>query len=484
MRWTIRRSAESAPASSPEEWRTALKAAFFVGGKEGEEVFKWAAGSRNPELRTTVAYSLYFLWLRDPAKVASILDALARSIGRFPVGRTSRLLRTLADTSTTIYINHPERPDVARWTSEFWAYVLKGRLRLHRRRRWLEPAVIPLLSAVFSRRILETALLGQDPRLFFGARDGQRAHFARAVPLVDRASPLDGPGARDDLVALFESRIRLHNVVASLAVVVHAVHDLEATEPLIRDLHGRMDGHGRLWLLQAFAILLPETPPSWIPLLEDLTRHLVERDNETFMTRDAGDLDDFDIALLPLGLAYAKPVDVDGMPYLDAVLARSSERHDRQVLSRVVEGLAPVAYHHPDVLFRSLRPVMPVMLEDRATRWSLVSTLADVRNVWFDEVDLFLRSAGADTELCQEVASTTDPGRTRRLISWVGSYNNAVHQSLHYPKMRKTVLLGALEMLATASSPGEFVKRYTPAVLDFLHESDFELLQWTQPEEP
>jgi len=50
--------------------------------------------------------------------------------------------------------------------------------------------------------------------------------------------------------------------------------------------------------------------------------------------------------------------------------------------------------------------------------------------------------------------------------------------------MRKTVLLGALEMLATASSPGEFVKRYTPAVLDFLYESDFELLQWTQPEEP
>jgi len=38
-------------------------------------------------------------------------------------------------------------------------------------------------------------------------------------------------------------------------------------------------------------------------------------------------------------------------------------------------------------------------------------------------------------------------------------------------------------MLATASSPGECVKRYTPTVLDFLHDSDYELLQWTLPDE-
>lgn len=461
----------------PEARRTALKAAFFVGGAGGDRVFAEAAGSRDAELRGAVAYSLYLLWRRDPERVWAILHALADRVTQVPVGRTSRLLKTLADASITIYINHPEGRGVAERTSELWKGVLRDRLRLHRRR-WLEPAVFPLLSAVFSRRILETALLDQRPELFFGADPAMRARFARAVPLVAPSHPVE-EAMVPDLAALLESPVRLHNVLAALVVAVHAVADFEATEPLVRALHDRVDAHGRLWLLQSFAVLLPETPPAWVPLVEELTRHLVESDRHTFMTRDGGALRDFDIALLPLGLAYAKSPAVEGLPYLEAALAEPGE-----LQVRVVEGLAPVGFYHPEVLFGSLRPVMPALLGSEAARGALVTTLADVRTVWFDEVDLFLRGVGAPAGFRRQVASATSTGRMRRLVGRIGSYNNAVHQALHYPRMREVLLMGGLGELATAASARRFVRGYTRPVLDLLHEADFELIRWTKPASP
>ncbi len=476
-------SSRSPQPSSPEGWRTALKAAFFVGGDDGHEVFASAAGSSNRELRNTVAFSLYLFWRRDPGRVYEVFHALARRVGRFPVGRTSRMLQTLADASITIYVNHPERRELTEQTSELWNTVLKGRLRLHRRR-WLEPVVFPLLSTVFSRRILETALLSQRPDVFFRATPELRACFARVAPLVDPSVELETKLVVDDLGALLESPVRLHNVLAAMTVAVRAAGDVEATEPLVRELHSSVDPHGRLWLLQAFAVPLPTTPRSWLPLVEELTRDLVERDRETFVSRDGGKLLDFDIMLLPLGLAYAKDPAVDGMPYLDEVIARSIDRHDTELLSRVLEALAPIGFHYPEVLFRSLRPVMGAVLAEPAACTVLARTLADVRTLWFDEVDLFLRGTEADLEFRREVASTTNVERMRRLVSWGGAYNNAVHQALYYPRMRRMLLLRGLRELASASSPRQFVLRYTRPVLQFLRDSDFELIRWTLPEEP
>lgn len=482
MRFRLPRRSPAPALGPPEGWRTALHAAFFVGGPGGHDVFAWAAGSRNRDQRSTVAFTLYLLWRRDPAGVYEILDALGRRVGPFPVGRTSRMLQTLSDASITIYINHPERPDVTERTSELWRDVLKGRLRLHRRR-WLEPLVFPVLSTVFSRRILETALLGQHPEEFFGAAPDLRACFARVVPLVDPNHPLEREKAAGDLAALLESPVRLHNVLAALVVAVRAAHDFEATEPLVRELHAGMDAHGRLWLLQAFAVLLPETPPAWLPLVEEHTRDLVERDRETFLRHDEGRLGDFDIMLLPLGLAYSKSAEVEGMPYLDDVLAGALEAGDGAFLARVLEALAPVGFHHPEVLFRSLRPLMGHLLDLPAAVPALARTLADMRTVWFDQVDLFLRASPASPEFRHDVAAKTDPERMRRLVGWVGIYNNAVHQALHYPRMRRILLLGGLQELAAATSPKRFVLGYTRPVLSFLHDSDFELIRWTLPEE-
>ncbi|MDQ3896453.1 MAG: hypothetical protein M3326_04220, partial [Actinomycetota bacterium] len=368
-------------------------------------------------------------------------------------------------------------------TSELWKRVLKERLRLHRRR-WLQPVVLPLLSTVFSQRILETALLGQRPEVFFDGAPDLRARFARVAPLVDPAAPLAKATAVDDLAALLESPVRLHNVLAALTVAVRAAADFAAAEPLAQELHASVDAHGRLWLLQAFAVLLPETPRTWLPLVEALTRDLLERDRQTFVDRDDRRLGDFDIMLLPLGLAYAKDPAVEGMPYLDDVIARSVGTHDTELLSRVLEALAPVGFHHPEVLFRSMRAVMGAVLEEPAARMALIRTLADVRTLWFDEVDLFLRATGASADFRQEVASTTNVERMRRLVGWVGAYNNAVHQALCYPRMRKRLLLRGVHELASASSPRQFVLRYTRPVLQFLYDSDFELIRWTLPEEP
>lgn len=483
MRFRLPGRSPAPPLGPPEGWRTALHAAFFVGGPGGHDVFAWAAGSRNREQRSTVAFTLYLLWRRDAAGVYEILDDLGRRVGPFPVGRTSRMLQTLSDASITIYVNHPERPDLTEHTSELWREVLKGRLRLHRRR-WLEPLVFPVLSTVFSRRILETALLGQRPEQFFGARPELRARFARVVPLVDPSVPLERETAAGDLAALLESPVRLHNVLAALAVAIRAAHDFEATEALVRELHAGVDAHGRLWLLQAFAVLLPETPAAWLPLVEDLTRDLLERDRATFVGHDDGRLGDFDIMLLPLGLAYAKSAEVEGMPYLDEVVAGALEAGDSAFLARVLEGLAPVGFHHPEVLFRTLRPLMGHLLDLPAVLPALARTLADVRTVWFDQVDLFLRASAASPDFRHDVAAKTDPDRMRRLVGWVGIYNNAVHQALHYPRMRRILLVGGLQELATAPSPRRFVLGYTRPVLEFLHDSDFELIRWTLPEEP
>ena len=465
--------------SSPERWRTALKAAYFVGGEQGQEVFAWAAGSRNAEQRKTVVFFLYLLWRRDPAAVYLILDALAGRIGRLPVGRTSRLMKTLSDTSITIYVNHPEDPTLAAHVSKLWSKVLKGRLRVHRRR-WLQPALVPILSTVLSRRILETALLGQDPNLFFDADPELRARFARVVPLADPSATFV-PTTPDDLAALFESRVHLHNVLAALTVAIHAAQDFEATEPVVRDLHRRVDAHGRLWLLQAFSVLLPGTPPEWLPLLEELTTDLVRRDRETFLTRDGGQLVGFDIALLPLGLAYAKSPDTRGMPRVDAILAEAITGEDWPLVARVVGGLAPIGFHHADVLFRTLRPILGALVENPTVLPALVSTLADTRTLWFDEVDLFLREMGAGPELRQQVAAGTRSERMTRLVGWLGIYNNAVHQALEYPIMREHLLLGGLRALVAASSPRRFVGPYTRRVLRLLHNADYELIRWTEP---
>ncbi len=461
-----------AAGGAPERWRTALKAAYFVGGAQGAQAFAWAAGSRNPEQRATAAFALARLHRLDPAAVLEVLGSLAHRVGMFPRGRTARILRTLAGASCAIYVSHPEERATVSALSELGHTVLKKRLRLHPRR-WLAP-----FSATRSRR-LETALFGPDPDAFFHADADLRARFARVVSAADPTATFDLATISDDLAALLESPVHLHNVLAALTVATHAAGNFEDTEPLVRELYRRVDAPGRVSLLQAFAVLLPGTPSAWRQLLEEMTNDLVTLDRETFLSHDGRRLGDIDIALLALGLAYAKSPDARGMPVIDAGLAQAAAREDWPLVARVVEGLGPIGFYHPEMLFRSLRPLMAALLADPTAGGALVSTLADTRTVWFDEVDLFLRETGASPEFRRLVASATSPRRMAPLVAWIGLHNGAVHLAVENPTLHRHLVMGGLEDLATASSPRRFVRRYARRVLKLLDEADHDLIGWT-----
>ncbi len=463
-------------APSRESWVTALKAAYFV-GDGGVDTFAWAAGSKNEELRQTVAYLMYLLWRSDPVAVYRLMRDLARRVGPLPIGRTGRLLQTLSDASITIYVNHPEQDDVISETSALWSGILKGKLHLDRRR-WLDVVVFGLLASVFSRRALEMALLGQRSREFLKSPVDLRARFRRVVPFVRPATSLMSELVLDDLAVLLQSSVRLHNVLAALVLAVHGIGDFEANRACIEELFSRVDGRGRKWVLQSFAVLLPETPRAWGEFLEFLTREFIEKNRKQFLTGDRAGGRDFDMPLLALGLAYAKRG--EEMCYFDELLGVSIGEDDWELVCELVAELGPVGFYYPEAVFRTLRPRLRDLLENGGARRALVTTLATMRAIRLDAVDIFLRENEADLEFRQAVASETELALVRKLASWVGFYNNAVHQALHYPMMREQLLLGGLSSLARARFSQEFVWGYTWPVLRLLRKADYELIRWTE----
>jgi hypothetical protein len=56
-----------------------------------------------------------------------------------------------------------------------------------------------------------------------------------------------------------------------------------------------------------------------------------------------------------------------------------------------------------------------------------------------------------------------------------------VHQALHYPAMRRTILMGGLQALGEARKPGDFIGPYTDAAIDMAARAKFRLIRWTEP---
>ena len=69
-----------------------------------------------------------------------------------------------------------------------------------------------------------------------------------------------------------------------------------------------------------------------------------------------------------------------------------------------------------------------------------------------------------------------------RHIYTLGIHNNAVHQALFYPKMRRHILMGGLNALADAQSPQDFIATYTPVPIRMVREAGYRLSEWTLPE--
>jgi len=461
--------------------RTAFKAAYLM-GERGRELFVWLAGEKRPAAKRDAGLSLYLRWRRDRQFVFGLLDTLAGEVAMPPFGRRGRVLRFIGDLSITIYINHPEDKEVIAWTSAFWNRVLRERLRLHQLGFLVRAPVLGHLQAIMATRALQTIVLGglEDPNAIFRQRPDERKRFLRMVRHVDPGTRIDSEGERKDLEALLESTILPHRILAALIIAIHAVANPTGTGRLLKDLGLTLTPQGMLWATLAYTVPLPNTPEEWVPQLESMTSDLADRHHATFMGQEGGILARFDIALLPLGLAYGKRG--NGMPLFEKMLER--RREDPAFAARVIRGLAPVGVYFPHPVFDLLRACADA-LPDRSSPDTkivdaLVDALAAMRALHFDAVDLFLQDIRAPDAIRDRVSRRESSEVVSRCVHWLGFYNNAVHESLNYPIMRDVLVIGALEALGNAHRASDFTRAYTLMVLRLLEDTDFELIRWMQ----
>jgi hypothetical protein len=78
------------------------------------------------------------------------------------------------------------------------------------------------------------------------------------------------------------------------------------------------------------------------------------------------------------------------------------------------------------------------------------------------------------------VAANADTNTVRDYIFLLGFYNNAVHQALKYPKMRRGLLMHGLSLLADARNRREFLAPYATDALRMLRDAKYDLIQWTE----
>ncbi len=472
---------------SAEAWNVAIKAAASSPG--ALEVFREAAADDREDLRQTALLSAYLQWRPDdpdclPLRLYADLAPRIKITGQLLHKRDRLLFDFLAGLSITVYINHPDRPEVVAQTAGLWYDLLRTRLKVHLlNRKTFVKVATPVVAQVYSKRLLDAALFSglQDADEFFA---GDREAIGRVLPLVDPES--DVAAAADDLAALLGSPLAISRMVGAQVLVIHAFHDPAGTEPLVRQLFGRLDGQGRRWVLWAFTVLIEKSPEAWMTLLEDLTRTFVEENGAVFLTADGGTRAPFDIDLLPLGLAYGRRG--GPMPYFGTLLAGaagSDPASDQDRLARVVRGLAAVGFFFPQAVLQTMREAWSRLAAassaDPGVEEGLVATLATMRVLHADTVDLFLGEVGASDRLRRLVAERGDVELVRRYVVWIGFYNNGVHQALFHPRMRVKLLEGIVEALATAKDDKAFIRRITPPPMDMAREADYHLERWTEP---
>ncbi len=360
---------------SPDAWTVAVKAAASSPG--ALEVFRRAAADDRETVRQTALLYAYLQWRPDdpdclPVRLYADLAPRVKITGQLLHKADRLVLDFLAGLSITIYINHPDRPEVVAQTAALWYELLKDRLKLHllNRKAFVKLAT-PLVAQLYSKRLLDAALFSglQDADEFFAADDAERKAIGRVVPLFDPASDL--AAQVDDVAALLQSPLAISRMVGAMVVAVHAFDDPAATEALVRQLFGRLDGQGRRWALWAFSVLIEKSPEAWVPLLEDLTRTFVEENGDVFLAADGGTRAPFDIDLLPLGLAYGRRG--GPMTSFGTLLAGA----EPALLARVVRGLAAVGFFCPQATLQTMREAWP-RLSDPALEETLGATLATV----------------------------------------------------------------------------------------------------------
>ena len=484
-------------SGSPEQQHTALRAAFNIGPAARDLLVRCALGG-SEELRQAVRDTLYFIWQavsrpagetsssalylvwrRAPDFTRALMDELAHRVSWHRPLEARRILSFLLDLAVTIYINHCDRADVVEHTAALFRELTVERLHMDRLTfpAALERIVLRVVGSVFAERLLHWMLLDDaaDPKGFFARSAGDRAVLASAAAWLDPQSDLDE--ARPVLQTMLASDVNIVRGTATTVVAVHALVDPARAEPVVRALFDALDTRGRAWLLAGLAVLLPPTPSAWLPLLETLTRRLI--DETPGETGPPALLPFYDSLYVPLGLAYGKRG--GAMPLFEPLLAAAKGEPARAC--RLIGALGIVGFYHPRPVLAVLRPHLPALLGAPATAAATISALATIRTLHFEAVDTLLAQAGASEAQRRDVVAGADPARVQRFMRLLGYYNNAVHYCANYPRMRRGLGVSAMTLLATAASARDFIAGYAAQALRLAREASFDLRQWTLPDD-
>ncbi len=466
--------------SSDEARRTGLKAAYYIGPR-AREIFLWAAAKGSPALRRVARDALYLTWHSDPTFTYELLKDLVSRVGPGALRDLRNILEFFFDLSVVIYMNHCDRQDVIDRTVDLYYELAKQRLHLDIINtgifgKTIEDLIFQAVASAFSQPIIDTIMLAEVMPIeqFFALPIEERALLVRAAPLFDPAVPL--AAHVETLEALLCGEHIFFNLVGAAQLAIHAAENVVAAEPVIRALFDRLPGPGRLWVLLSFSVLIPRTPPAWAALIEELTERMFAEHADMIYGETSGILSQLDILLLPLGLAYGKVGQT--MPTIELLLQDGLLRGDDRQIARCVAGLAAVGFYYPEPTFRLLGDLLSG-LEPSAYPQTLVPTLATIRTLHLDAVDVFMNQTGLSDNLQRQVVAAADTELVRRYIYWLGMYNHVVYSCIHYPKIRRQMAMSAMDMLATARQPSEVIAAYTANVFRMLREAGFRLSEWT-----
>jgi hypothetical protein len=464
---------------SEEARRTGLKAAYYI-GPPARAIFLWAASRGSPALRRATRDALYLTWRHDPDFTYGLLRDLVARVGPGALRDLRNIVEFFFELSVTIYINHCERPDVRDTTVELYYELAKQRLHLDVINtgilgKTIEDLIFQAVASAFSQPILDTMMLAEIVPVdqFFALPHEERALLTRVAPLFDPATPLHTQ--RADLEALLRHPNTFFNLVGAAQLAIHATTDFATTEPILQSLFAGLPGSGRLWVLLSLSVLLPTTPPAWAALAETLTERMFSEHAPIVAGVEPSLLQSFDILLLPVGLAYGKVGQT--MPVIELLIQDALLRGDDPQLERVTAGLAAVGFYYPAPTLQILGQIVEASGERLPQ--ALVHTLATIRTLHLDAVDVFMSRVGLSHELQRQVTAAADTELVRRYIYWLGLYNQVVHSCVFYPKMRRQMAMGAMDMLARARSPQDFIAAYTATVFRMLREAGFRLSEWT-----
>ena len=462
----------------PTERGVALNAMRFLGAA-ALDLFVDVASSPDEETRRATVLALYLLWRSGQDNVATeVMNRIVEQVSPTAPRRSRSQLEFLSDLSIAVYTNHCELPEVTRSTSDLWQRTLKDRLHVGLvNKPVLEPLLKAVVSGAFSRRIAETAWLA-DPAAGTGPQSldvppKDAARMKRVLPALDPA--VDPQPVEADLGALLASAIPLLRVTAAMVVNVHAHVDLARTEELANRLFDSGTGEARLWTVLGFTVRLPEAAAGWTEVVEKLTRRLLVEDPAAFHAPGTGALQGFDVALMPLATAYVEG-GLAKLGFVSEMLGGAGGERDEATRRRLVECLGPVGMEHPDIVLGVLAPVLES--HGPELRPSLVRCLSVVRVAHPVTVDQALAARDLQ-DLREEVVSATDVQLVWRYVWWLGLYKNAIHQSVHYPQMRRQLLQDGLTALVEARSAKSFLSMYTGVVLRMVREANYELIRWT-----